>query len=187
MAEPTAWDGEALVAGEFLSLLGAVRESTTPELVGRISRLVGEGLEALSLLADPQMKELLWELRAKGPALKDLLQTVTAWQEDGLLEALGDMGKLAMALRESTTPALAARLAQQGVDLLDAARVIERLKDEVPRFQEMAAEALAEARADARPVGVGGLLRLLRDPDVQLGLKFMVNLSRRIFREMEDR
>ncbi|MBT9259689.1 MAG: DUF1641 domain-containing protein [Clostridiales bacterium] len=29
--------------------------------------------------------------------------------------------------------------------------------------------AVAEAQADPRPMGVGGLLRLLRDPDVQLG------------------
>ncbi|MEB2837232.1 MAG: DUF1641 domain-containing protein [Desulfurococcales archaeon] len=118
----------------------------------------GGGLEELArILSEPGAAE----------ALEKLVRVAVKLDEAGvldLLEALAD-GRL---IREFLEAALSG----------GAIRVLDQLNDIVKEIGEVADAIVAEPR----PVGLSGLLRALRDPEVQRGLGRLIALLRALGR-----
>ncbi len=59
--------------------------------------------------------------------------------------------------------------------------------DSVKENVELVNMALASVPKEAKPVGVGGLLSALRDPDVQKGLGFMIEFLRVLGKKLGEK
>lgn len=167
---------------ELATVVKALQDGTTSQMVERVVGLGERLLEAADLLARPGMLELLRELSGAARGLTELLQTLRMLQETGTLEALTQLTLLAGAFKNSATDAMATRvagLAAAGLELADQA-VSSGAGQMLAGLGRASGEALAEAERDPRPVTLWGLRGQLRDPQVQKGVKLLLALTRRL-------
>jgi len=160
---------------ELERLVAAGRDALTDEMVSRLSATVADGMDLLDKVnrsgvagALPAISQLV----ANGDLdrLVALARTYGAAQ-DAMTDEM--VGRLAETVSESLS--LMDRLNRAGLDRLVGS--IERLAD----LLESTVSALDAAQRDGAPRpagGFGGLWQLLRDPDNQESLRFLLAFAR---------
>lgn len=168
----------------FEDVLARLGRMPLDALEQEASALIGQ-VRRLSRLADFIEQNLGGELaenavriaefvRQEGTedALRDLLLQLGRLHRSGLLTHVGDLAESAVTLtRDIDVEALAEALARSR-----PAAFAERVVDGLQALSSALAEAERDAEARAPNGGVGGLLKLLRDEEVQRSLHLLLRL-----------
>jgi len=118
-------------------------------------------------------------------ALAEALETIVALQETGTLDDLAGLADMMALLTAATTDEMAVELSQMGGRLMEVADTAS--EPEVARGLDDALAAVGEAsEGEPEPVGMLGLLRAMRDPEVQAGMGFMLALARALGRRQTE-
>lgn len=155
------------------------------ETLGREASGLIDQVRRLSRLADFVEQSLSGELAENAvriaefvrredteDALRDLLMQLGRLHRSGLLTRVGDLAESAAALtRDIDIEVLAETLARSR-----PAAFAERIVDGLQALRSALAEAERDAEAGAPNGGVGGLLKLLRDEEVQRSLHLLLRL-----------
>lgn len=126
--------------------------------------------KAAEVMSSPEVLALLEQLRQSAPALTHALQRIDTASRSGALDTLLDLADVLHVARVSMSDGMVARMAggvRVGLELADLGLTA-------------AEEAGAEAAADHKTIGPMALLRTLKEPGVQYGLKFLLALARRL-------
>ena len=162
---------------ELERVVAAARDSLTDEMVGRLSATMAEGMDLLDKVNRSGVAGAL-------PAISQLVA-------NGDLERLVHLARTDGAAQDAMTDEMVARLAETAaeslslMDRLNRAGLdrlvgsIERLSDVLERT--MGALEAANAEMTARPPaggGLGGLWALMRSPENQETLRFLLAFGR---------
>lgn len=130
----------------------------------------------------PEVLQLLAQVRASAPALTHAIQRVDELHQSGALDTMLDMAQVLQAAKVSVGDPMIHRMANmvrvagEMGDLVMTSGLPEKL----PALMQAAEAARADAEADQSTLGVMGLVKALRQPEVQFALKFVLALSRRL-------
>lgn len=161
---------------------GAALASVTPGMFNRLAEMAERAGTAVDIATSPEVLELLGQVRASAPALTHAIRRVDELTKSGALDSLLDLAQVLQAAQSSMGDAMIHRLGNlirvfgEMADLL----VVSGLPEKVPALMEAAEGAKAEAEADPTAVSLFGLMRALKQPEVQFALKFMLAMARRL-------
>jgi uncharacterized protein YjgD (DUF1641 family) len=167
---------EDLKAFPIAELLRTVQKlaETAPKIQALFDFLQGpagtELVSALRRIGD------LWEETRADESLVALLRLLRRLQEDGNLQRLGDLSEQIGLLAETVDfPSLIGSLVQEGREsqLFDDMGVLLRLGR---RLTQALAESIEHADQNDRHGGLVGLYRLLKDPEIQRGMRIAAAL-----------
>ncbi len=122
---------------------------------------------------------------ATGPMTEELafgLRQVAEWRANGTWALMEDLANLAKSLHDSLSPALAERMTAFGVEVVGALDQLMSagLLETAVRLADVGADSLAHAQADHRQLTAVRLWREIQDPDVQVGIKTLLHVLRRV-------
>jgi uncharacterized protein YjgD (DUF1641 family) len=126
--------------------------------------------------------ELLAQVRESAPSISHVIRRVDELTKSGALDSVLDLAQVLQAAEASVGDAMVHRLGEmvrvlgEMGDLLITSGLPQRL----PALMEAASAARAEAEADPSTIGLLGLMKALKQPEVQFALKFMLALARRM-------
>lgn len=137
---------------------------------------------ALAAASSPEMQALLAQMQKSAPALTHALKRVDELHQSGALDTFLDMAQVLQAAKLSVGDPMVHRMANmvRVAGELGDLMMMCGLPDKLPALMEAADAAKADAAADQRSLGVLGLVKALRQPEVQYALKFMLAFSRRL-------
>ena len=157
--------------------------------VGRSTVIDGEASPAAASLAPelslPDDEPQDHVLSAADPMTKELalgLRQVAEWRANGTWALMEDMVNLAKSLYDSLSPALAERMTAFVVEVVGALDQLMSagMLDVSVRLAGVGAESLAHAQDDHRRLTAARLWREIQDPDVQVGIKTLLHVLRRV-------
>jgi uncharacterized protein YjgD (DUF1641 family) len=173
---PHASDGAAQIRQGYTALLGAVDSALTDAAVERWTAL---GEEWLGLLGSSQVRDLVAETLPLLPYLTEFVRRLRPMVEAGLLDRLLELATLLTAVLDAVTPMQAERLAVEAEGLATLANNV-MTEDPAIVWRASVDRLLTtwqEAGESPKPVGLGELLRLRRDPAVQRALRALLRLA----------
>ncbi len=175
-------DGTWEALTEFTSLLTAFKSSATPHMAERVASLMSslgtlaaratetDAISAINFVLDHQ------------EGMMSLLRQLIKWQKDGTWDAIVDFSSLISAFHDGATAPMIERVTDI---VVEASRVLDNtirsgLLDLGLKIMDAAANAATEAKHDPRRMTATGLLRSIKDPEVQLGMKMLINLLKKL-------
>jgi uncharacterized protein YjgD (DUF1641 family) len=174
-AEAADGDNRSGLEG-YASLLKALDGAVTD---AGVERMVDAFAPWLAVAGSPDVRELAAEVAHLAPHLTRFARRLRPMVEAGLLDRLVELMGLAGAVLDAVTPLQAERLA---VELEGLATLANNVMTEDPAivWRSSLERILGtwEEGGEARPLGLGDLLRLRRDPGVQRALRAMLALVR---------
>lgn len=132
-------------------------------------------------LASPDVMDLLVQIRQSAPALTHTLARMEQLHRSGALDTLLDTAEVIHAARKSMGDGMVHRIgtmARTAAELGDTL-LTSGLPEELPGLVQAVAEARADAARNSDPIGVFGILKALKEPQVQFTLKFLLAVARR--------
>lgn len=166
---------------ETVSLVSALRDSATPHLVERLSSMA-IGLGQIAGEAGPGVAETVSAVEDHGAGLAQMLRQVGAWQQDGTWDALVQLVTLVKGMNDSLTPHLVERVVSFTSDaVIDLRAALDSgLLNLGIRMTQALSEVTDTVRTDTSRVTLTGLMRSLKEPEVQYSVKLMMGLLRRL-------
>jgi uncharacterized protein YjgD (DUF1641 family) len=148
----------------------------------RLAEVAERAAATVDLLASPEVFELLVQVRQSAPSLARTVQRVDELTKSGAMDSLLNLAQVLEAAQKSMGDPMVARignlvrvLGEMG-DLL----ISSGLPEKAPVVMEAVAAARTDAEADQSVVGVFGLMKALKQPEIQFALKFVLALARRL-------
>lgn len=124
-------------------------------------------------------------LEANDAELADALETLATLQQTGTLDDLASMADMMALLTAAMDDEMVTELTSTGSRLGEVAQTA--ADDDVAAGLEDALAAVGDASAaEPERVGLIGLLRAMRDPEVQAGMGFVIALARALGRRQAD-
>ena len=146
---------------------------------------LGEELQRRWLATDETVA-LAETVGENGDELQDALETLLVLQRSGTLDELAELAEVGSLATAALDDEMVTSLAGTGAALGEVAQTA--ADDDTRDGIETLLAGLGEAeREPAEPVGPVGLLRGLRDPDVQYGLGYLLALAGAVGRERAER
>lgn len=188
-------DLDRLVA--LARVYSSAEDALTDEMVGRLSETIGEGMSLLDQVNRSGLEKALPTISrmVNDGDLERLAQLARVYSsaEDALTDEM--VGRLAETIGEGLS--LVDRLSRGGagrmvemMERMEATGALERIADSLPRLLDrldviermLQGVEKAAAEADTAPAtgGLGGLWSLVRDPESQRTLRFLLGLGREI-------
>lgn len=184
--------------GEIEGLVAAAQDALTDEMVGRLSATIGDGMALMDQISRAGLERAI-------PALAEMLNNgdlqrlvklarVYGSAEDALTDEM--VGRLTETVGNGLS--LLDRFARGGADRvigilesLDRSGALQQFSDTLPRLTERLARmqdmlgaietaATATRRLPPSRGGVGGLWQLMRDPDSQDTLRFLLAVGKEL-------
>ncbi|USZ68505.1 DUF1641 domain-containing protein [Halorussus salilacus] len=197
-AEPDRSDLEAAIeqnpeaVAEFVDRLDAVNElldvlslgesALTDEMVRDLSATGSTLAESADGLATDETVALAGTVGQNADELEDALETLLVLQRTGTLDELAELAGVGSLATAALDDEMVASLASTGASLGEVAQTA--ADDDTRDGIETLLEGVGEAqRGPPEQVGPVGLVRGLRDPEVQYGLGFLLALAGAIGRE----
>lgn len=176
MAEQPNLTSEAQV------LAGAASASVTGAMVEHIAALAERSATALDTLTDPDVLALLQQLRQSAPNLTRTLKRVDDLATSGVLDTLLELAEVVHIARLSMSDTTVERLGDSVRTLAEVADTLmtSGLPAAAPGLVAAVDAAREEAARNPESIGIFSLLRVLKEPQLQFGLKFMLALVRRL-------
>lgn len=181
-------EARAQAMEEARGLAGAVEAALTPGTVDRLATLAERLGNVLDTLTSPEVLALAEQVRTSAPALTRLLRRLEELDRTGALDLLLDLAGALGALSHSLSDAMVQRAADtlRSVAEVGDLAVSSGLADRAPALAAALRQAGAEAAADPGRLGLFGLIRALRDPEVQRSLKFLLAVARHVPKALSD-
>jgi len=171
---------------ELLEVLSLGESALSDEMVRELSATGSTLAESADGLATDETVSLAETVGENGDELQDALETLLALQRSGTLDELAELAEVGSLATAALDDEMVTSLAGTGAALGEVAQTA--ADDDTRDGIETLLAGLGEAeREPAEPVGPVGLLRGLRDPDVQYGLGYLLALAGAVGRERAER
>lgn len=168
---------------DFLHLGRALISSLTSSQITSLASGLGEILPLIESLNHPGVRKLIVAVSESSDALGDLVELAVTYHRSGAIRNALEWITLLKVFRDALSTPTVAQLAETlnhlavtGDQLVLEVGGIEGIQ----RFIKSAKEARREAEEDKSTIGLTGLLRALREPGVQKGIKFLLHFARNI-------
>ena len=166
---------------ETAAVVSAFRDSATPQIAERLAGLAG-ALGHIAGEVGPGIAETVSAMEEHGAQLAGMLRQIGEWQNDGTWDSLVQLVTLLKGLNDSLTAHLLERLAsfatEAVIDLRDALDL--GLLDLGVRAMKALHEATTAAQSDTSRVTLTGLIRSLKNPQMQHAVKIMMAFMQRV-------
>jgi len=171
---------------ELLDVLSLGESALSDEMVRELSATGSTLAESADGLATDETVALAETVGENGDELQDALETLLVLQRSGTLDELAELAEVGSLATAALDDEMVTSLAGTGAALGEVAQTA--ADDDTRDGIETLLAGLGEAeREPAEPVGPVGLLRGLRDPDVQYGLGYLLALAGAVGRERVER
>ena len=166
---------------EAASLASALKDSATPAIAERLADLA-VSLGNIAGEAGAGVAQTLGAAEANGPELAAMIRQLAAWQQDGTWDALMQLATLGKGLTDSLSPAIVERAVSFATDtIIELQQALDAgLLALGTRAMGALNASVQAASADKSRITVTGLLRSLKEPEIQYGVKVILGLVRRI-------
>ncbi|WP_135366625.1 DUF1641 domain-containing protein [Halosimplex halophilum] len=161
---------------ELLNVLSLGESALDDEMVRELSATGSTLAESADGLATDETVALAETVGENGDELRDALDTLLALQRSGTLDELAELAEVGSLATAALDDEMVTSLAGTGAALSEVAQTAsdDDTRDGIERLLESVGEA---ERNSPEQVGAVGLLRGLRDPDVQYGLGYLLALA----------
>ncbi len=168
---------------DFLNLGRSLTISLTPSQIVNLASGLGEILPLLQALSNPGIQRLIKTLAESSVTLGDLIQLLDAYHKSGTIKTALEAVTLLEVLRDALSTPAVARLAENANALMVTG---DQLTSELGGLQGIkkvitaAKEASQEAAQDRSSIGFMGLQKVLKEPEVQKGIKFLLHFAKKM-------
>jgi len=167
---------------ELLDVLSLGESALSDEMVRELSSTGSTLVESADGLATDETVALAETVGENGDDLREALDTLLALQRSGTLDELAEVAEVGSLATAALDDEMVRSLAGTGAALGEVAQTAS--DDDTREGIERLLEGVGEAeREPPEQVGTVGLLRGLRDPEVQYGLGYLLSLAGAIGRE----
>ncbi|WP_053947965.1 DUF1641 domain-containing protein [Halolamina sediminis] len=167
---------------ELLDVLSLGENALSDEMVRELSATGSTLAESADGLATDETVALAETVGENGDELREALDTVLTLQQSGTLDELAELAEVGSLATAALDDEMVTSLAGTGASLGEVAQSAS--DDDTRDGIETLLESVGEAeREPPEQVGAVGLLRGLRDPDVQYGLGYLLALAGAIGRD----
>ena len=161
---------------ELLDVLSLGESALSDEMVRELSATGSTLAESADGLATDETVALAETIGENGDELQDALETLLVLQRSGTLDELAELAEVGSLATAALDDEMVTSLAGTGAALGEVAQTA--ADEDTRNGIETLLAGLGEAeREPAEPVGPVGLLRGLRDPDVQYGLGYLLAIA----------
>ena len=161
---------------ELLDVLSLGESALSDEMVRELSATGSTLAESADGLATDETVALAETVGENGDELQDALETLLVLQRSGTLDELAELAEVGSLATAALDDEMVTSLAGTGAALGEVAQTA--ADEDTRNGIETLLAGLGEAeREPAEPVGPVGLLRGLRDPDVQYGLGYLLAIA----------
>jgi uncharacterized protein YjgD (DUF1641 family) len=167
---------------ELLDVLSLGESALDDEMVRELSATGSTLAESADGLATDETVALAETVGENGDELREALDTLLALQRSGTLDELAELAEVGSLATAALDDEMVTSLAGTGAALGEVAQTAsdDDTRDGLERLLESVGEA---ERSSPEQVGAVGLLRGVRDPDVQYGLGYLLALAGAIGRD----
>jgi uncharacterized protein YjgD (DUF1641 family) len=167
---------------ELLAVLSLGESALSDEMVRELSETGSTLAESADGLATDETVALAETVGDNGDELRDALDTLLDLQRSGALDEMAELAGVVSLATAALDDEMVTSLAGTGAALGEVAQTTS--KDDTRDGLETLLEGVGEAeRESPKQVGAVGLLRALRDPDVQYGFGYLLALAGAVGRE----
>ncbi len=168
---------------DFLNLGRALTSSLTSTQITNLASGLGQMLPLLSTLNGPGIRKLILALSESSGTLGELVELLAMYHQSGAIRNAFETVTLLKVVRDALSAPSVAQLAETVNDL---AVTGDQLVSEIGGIEgiqgliKSAKEACKEAEEDKSTIGMTGLLKVLREPGIQKGIKFLLHFAKKI-------
>ncbi len=179
-------DGTWDALTEFAGLLTSVKSSATAGMAERMGTLVATTGGLMARLTESDTTQFLTYVFENQEVVRKLLDQLATWQSDGTWQTLTDLAGLVQAAKQSFSVATVSRLSALTEEGL---LVLQRFLDSgalpgglaiLEQLSEAMSQAFHETEQDTKQVTLTGMLRIIKDPQIQITLKTLVALLKKV-------
>lgn len=166
---------------EAVALLAALRDSATPAIAERLAG-IAIGLGQIAGEAGAGVAETVGAVEEQGFGLAGIIRQVGTWQSDGTWDAIVQLAGLARGLNDSLSPQIVERVTAFAADaVLDLREALDSgLLGLGVRATDALNKSVVAAGHDTTRITLTGLMRSLKEPEIQFSIKVMMGLLRRM-------
>jgi uncharacterized protein YjgD (DUF1641 family) len=170
---------------ELLDVLALGEDALTDEMVVELSGTAATLAESADGLATEETVALAETVGTNGEELAEAMETLLTLQRSGTLDELAEVAAVVSLLTAALDDEMVRSLAGTGSSLGEIADTAAE-EDTRDGLQTVLAGVGAAEGSDPEPVGPVGLVRQLRDPEVQHGLGYVFAIARAIGKAQAD-
>jgi len=171
---------------ELLDVLSLGENALSDEMVRELSATGSTLAESADGLATDETVALAEAVGENGDELREALDTLLTLQRSGTLDELAEVAEVGSLATAALDDEMVASLAGTGAALGEVAQTA--ADDDTREGVETLLKGVGEAERDPPDrVGAVGLIRGVRDPDVQYGLGYLLAVAGAIGRERAGR
>ena len=185
--EDGTWD--ALT--QFAGILTVVKSSATAPMAERVGTLLSSTGSLVSRLTEADATQMITEVFDNQELVVGLLHQLVTWQSNGTWQTLMDLVGLVNAAKDSISVATVghlSNLAQEGIlilsKVLDSGALPGGLAI-VEGMSEAMSMAFQEAEKDTKHLTLTGMFRMMKDPQIQISLKTLFGLLKKMPKVLE--
>jgi uncharacterized protein YjgD (DUF1641 family) len=168
---------------DFLNLGRALTSSLTSSQITGLASGLGEILPLLQTLSHPGIRKLIVVLSESSDALGNLVELAATYHQSGAIRNALEWVTLLKVVRDALSTPTVAQLAETVNNLaVTGDQLVSEMEgiEGVQGFIKSAKEACKEAEEDKTTIGMTGLLKALKEPGVQKGIRFLLHFARKI-------
>lgn len=166
---------------DFLNLGQALVNSLTSSQISGAAAALGDMMPLLQSLANPGVFKLINTLAECSDSLADLLQLITAYHKAGTFKTALELVTLLGVVKDALgTPTVAQYAEKANTLLVTGDQLVSELGgfDKIQALTKALQKASQAADQDSSTIGIMGLLKALKEPQIQKGLKILLNLAK---------
>jgi uncharacterized protein YjgD (DUF1641 family) len=168
---------------DFLNLGRALTSSLTSSQITGLASGLGEILPLLQTLSHPGIRKLIVVLSESSDALGNLVELAATYHQSGAIRNALEWVTLLKVVRDALSTPTVAQLAETVNNLaVTGDQLVSEMEgiEGVQGFIKSAKEACKGAEEDKTTIGMTGLLKALKEPGVQKGIRFLLHFARKI-------
>ena len=168
---------------DFLNLGRSLTMSLTSSQIVSLASGLGEIVPLLQALSNPRVQKLIKALAESSESLGDLIRLLDTYHKSGAIKTALELATLLGVLRDAlSTPAVAQLAENANALMVTGDQLIAELGglDGIKKVITAAKEASQEAAQDRSSIGIMGLQKVLKEPEVQKGIKFLLHFAKKM-------
>jgi uncharacterized protein YjgD (DUF1641 family) len=170
---------------DFLNFGRSLTISLTSSQIVNLASGLREIVPLLQALSNPDAQKLIKALAESSGTLADLIRLADTYYKSGTIKTVLELVTLLGVLKDALSTPAVAHLAENastlmvtGDQLIAELGGIEGIKKVIRAVRE----ASDEAAQDRSTIGIMGLQKVLKEPEVQKGIKFLLHFAKKMGR-----
>lgn len=165
-------EDEIITLKKLLTFSKSLIESMNTGIIANLTQTMTTLGVLVDTVNNPEMKKMIYELSSNTDELTEMINKLTDMYKDGTIDALVDLSNFIVSIKNSMTPEIILKMTH----LIPEPKTISMLEKTLEATKEI------KEQMDKEPpkVGVGSLLKAMKDPEVQYLLGYGILLSKRM-------